>query len=499
MPDSLSQIAGVKSGAKPPCVLITVRDFSTIRNLLTREAVEYMTSSGLTFVILCDDPGDPFLREHLSHPCFRFEKLRLDALENRMRASRIFEWLRLVRFHTYGNSTPNSLGTRRYHAYVFKEEILGKASFPFGKLFFGTVIPAAHMASRWKWFRRGLVALEGAMFKFEAHGGIYQRYRPVITVVPSLGYAHDVFLMREARRHGARILSIIRSWDNTTNKGYGGCTPDHVFAWNNLMREEAVRHHDVPADRVEVAGIPHWDVYFRDTPMRSREEFFAHHSLSPDRKTIYYAMSGPNSFRKNVEIIELLLQAIRDGRIEHSAQLLVRIHPGFVSYTRKWMDQVEHFRREIPRLKAEYGDLLGISDQAVRRLGNVEILDPINQVLNKEIFSNVDVLVNIYSTQMVEGAIFDLPIITAGWHPLRNTDKPISVFEEYDHVRRVLATGAVSTTHSPEALIETINADLADRPRLAPQRKALVEQEITHFRGDAGLNSAKRIAALARQ
>ena len=488
-----------KHSVRQPTVLITLRDFSTVRNILTADSVNYLTTSGIKFIILCDDPNDPFLREHLSHPCFVFEKLKLDELKTRMRDSRLFEWFRIVRFHTYGNSTLQSLGTRRYYTIVFKQEIMSKASFPFGKIYFGSVIPAALLASRWKLFRRGLVALEALLFKFSAHNKVYTEHKPTLAIFPSLGYSvADTFLMREARHNGSKLLSIVRSWDNTTNKGYGGCTPDHVFVWNNLMRRETIRHHDVPTKNVDIAGIPHCDVYFQNVTMRERDEFFADHGLRPDRKTIYYAMSGPNSFRNNIDIIELLLQAIHDGRIEHDSQLLVRIHPGFVSYTRKWKDHVDNLKRRLPELEKKFSGRLGISQQSIRTVGKVEILDPINQVLNKELFSFTDVLVNIYSTQMVEASIFDLPIITAGWHPLRETNLPISVFERYDHVRRVLATGAVTTTHTPEELILAINKDLSNRSRLSQERKSLFDQEVSAHRGRAGLYTAERIVSLAR-
>jgi hypothetical protein len=484
--------------ARKPCIFFCLRDFSSVRNMLPPVAVETLGTFDGTIVFLVTDPGSTFLRGYLNRPNFRFERLEAKAMNLASRQGRLTEWLRQVRFLTYGNSTPGSMGTRKYHAHVFREEMLGASRTPFGRMYYGSVIPAAHLAGRSRLLRDLIVATEARITKFDAHAELFRKYRPDWLIVPTLGYAQDPPLMYEARRHGTRLLSIVRSWDNTTNKGYGAIRADRVFTWSQLMAEEVVRHHDIPAEKVEVTGVPHWDVYFNDVPIRDRAQFFQDHGLKPNRKLIYYAMSGPHSFRKNFELIRLMLERIRDGAIDQSAQLLIRIHPAYVLNTTRWGDAIEEMNREIPVLRQEFGDLFSISDQEVEQIGDLRLLTHRNQVLNKEIFRYADVLVNIYSTQMVEAAIFDLPTVTAGWHPLRNTDKPISVFEEYDHVRRVLATGAVTTTHTPEELIAAINLDLADRGRLRAERKALLDQEITDYRGTAGIRTAQRIIELAR-
>ena len=35
------------------------------------------------------------------------------------------------------------------------------------------------------------------------------------------------------------------NWDNTTTKGMSGCKPDRAIAWNNIMKEELINHHDL--------------------------------------------------------------------------------------------------------------------------------------------------------------------------------------------------------------------------------------------------------------
>ena len=108
------------------------------------------------------------------------------------------------------------------------------------------------------------------------------------------------------------------------------------------------------------------------------------------------------------------------------------------------------------------------------------------------------VMVTVYSTQMIEAACFDLPIINAGYYPLRESEFPISVYEEFDHIRRITATGGVTNCHSKEELIAAVNADLAERGRLAEGRRRLADQEVpVDSRGHSGSTIARRIVELA--
>ena len=476
-------------------VFLCLREWSNVRNFLQPDMVEVLAASGHRFVILCDEPDNGWLRNLLPHPCFIFEQLKLAEADipKQTPLRRFFE---LMRHFTYGDSTYSEMGTRRYHMKIFRDEVVSKANWR-GKIYYNIQLWLPLIASRVKLLRTVLREVECKLFSMNSHGELYEKYKPSLLVVPSLGYAYDHYLMREAKSHGTRVLSIVRSWDNTTSKGYTGCMPDHVFAWNDAMAAETIRHHDVPKSRVEVAGIPMWDPYFQDISMRSKPEFLRHFGLDPQKSTIYYAMVGPSNFRHNLTIIRLLLEGIRDGRVAKPSQLLVRIHPNYYVHRGKWLSECEKDEQEMKSLKGEFGALLAISEQDVEELGNAAFLTHANQTHLKEIYSYSDVLVTVYSTQMIEAAIFDLPVINAGFLPLRELDVPISVYDEWDHIRRINATGGVTNTYSEAELFEAINSDLAYPNRLAEERRRLADQEVHAHRGDAGRYSARRLAELA--
>lgn len=482
-------------------VFVSLRDWSSLRNFLREEMVKAMARSGHRFVILTPDPENEFVRQHFDHPSFVIERMEINELSNASRESRIYQFLRLIRHYTYGNARFDEMGTRRYHLAVFRRETLARANTLFGQLYFRGVVAGARIASASRLVRQMVRKIEETVMPVEPHRHLYERYRPSLLVVPSLGYSVDPLLMREARHFGARVLSIVRSWDNTTSKGYAGCAPDHVFAWHSLMRDEIVRFHDIPGDRIEVCGIPQWDIYFNVGPATGREEFCQRYGLRPDRRTIYLALAAPSNFRHNLTLIRHLLEAIHDGSIRVPSQLLVRIHPNYYLFDGeifrgKWSEHTAELRDMLPKLKAEFGDLLAISEQHVEDIGGIPVITNENQFDLNDIYRNVDVMVNIYSTQMIEAAAFDLPIINAGYFPYRNTEFSISVLEEWDHIRRIVSTGAVVNAHSREEMTAAINADLADRSRLAAQRRRLLDQEIPSFRGDASTQTVRRLLEL---
>ncbi len=466
---------------------------------MRKDIVDLLARSGFRFVILTPSPDNDLLKRHFAHSAFTLERLNIERVTRAQKGSRAYQFFRLMRAYAYGNSRFHEMGTRKYHLRIFRQEVLASATTLFGKLYYSGIIAGAALAGRSRLLRRFIRWAEAKVVKDEYHRDLYERYKPCMAVFPSLGYSLDPNIMREAKAFGARIVSIVRSWDNTTSKGYAGVEPDHVFAWNGEMVDEIIRYHDVPPAKVEAGGIPHWDIYFQPSLMPSREEFMQRYGLREDRRIIYFAMAGPSNFRHNMTVTRHLLEAISSGEISEPCQLLVRVHPNYGLLTDRWREQTRELEEILPQLKAEFGDILSVSEQRIEDVGGLRILAESNQDDLKAIFSNIDLLVNIYSTQMIEGAIFDVPIVNAGYLPLRETDMPISVYEDFDHLRRIGRTGAIVNGHSREELVKAVNESLENRSRFAEQRRRLVDQEISHHRGTAGVHLANRLIELVGQ
>ena len=136
--------------------------------------------------------------------------------------------------------------------------------------------------------------------------------------------------LRSAWSLGIPSALCVWSWDHLTSKALIRDMPDRVVVWNDIQRDEAVRLHDVPPDRVVVTGAQCFDRWFGRTPSRSREEFCAQMGLPADRPFVLYA--GSALFRGSPPESLFALRWLESVRESHdpvlrSAGILVRPHP----------------------------------------------------------------------------------------------------------------------------------------------------------------------------
>jgi len=353
-----------------------------------------------------------------------------------------------------------------------------------------------------KILRRLCLALENRLFVPDIHGALFAKYRPDMIVTTSLGNiggGFDLFIMREAKRHGAKVVPIILSWDNTTGKGLGGVIPDHTIVWTEIMKDELVRYHDIPPGRITVGGIAHFDIYYKPEMFLSKERLFALLKLNPNRKLIFLATKSPTSYPWNADIVRLIAEAIRDGRIGPPAQLLVRLHPLHYVVKKSKAREHEYLFDEFTRLE---------NDHPLVRIDRPEILSDrltmdmpeSEQVKLASILKHTDVLVNMFSTVNIEAAILDVPLVNVVFEgdPERRKKlrQSIDIDLHQTHNQRIVASGATRLCSTPEEMIAAINAYLKDRSLDKKKREALVEQEAGPHKGTAGKNIAAVLCAL---
>ncbi|HXE81042.1 MAG TPA: hypothetical protein VNK41_09845 [Vicinamibacterales bacterium] len=134
--------------------------------------------------------------------------------------------------------------------------------------------------------------------------------------------------LRSARALGIPTGLCVYSWDNLTNKGLIHDPLDVVTVWNEVMKEEAVRLHKVPADRVVVTGAAAYDHWFHWQPRLDRETFCARVGLPSDRPYLLYLCSSRFVAPNEVEFIRRWIAAIRSrSTVLREAGVLVRPHP----------------------------------------------------------------------------------------------------------------------------------------------------------------------------
>lgn len=118
--------------------------------------------------------------------------------------------------------------------------------------------------------------------------------RPDVVVLTPLVVLKTVQLdlLRAARVLGIPTVWAVASWDHLSSKGLLHDCPDRVLVWNEIQRDEAVRLHGVPPQRVVITGAPVFDEWFDRTPSVSREAFCGRAGLDPDRPYVLYVGSA---------------------------------------------------------------------------------------------------------------------------------------------------------------------------------------------------------------
>ena len=162
---------------------------------------------------------------------------------------------------------------------------------------------------------------------------IAERSPDVVLATPVVKYGSDeVEYLKSARRLGIPAASCVASWDNLTNKGLLKFSPERVFVWNEVQRDEAIELHGIAPGRVVATGAQLFDKWFEQRPSRSREQFMDTVGLDPGRPYVAYVCSSPFVVNKpddEIAFVTRLLDALRasgDDRLRHVG-VLVRRHP----------------------------------------------------------------------------------------------------------------------------------------------------------------------------
>jgi len=470
--------------ALPTVFISAYRNFS-IRYILYSDIFQELKKAGMQIVLFVKDNDVEYYRSRLGEEDVIIEPVLYERALAELKKNPVQRFLVLVRKCMSGSQRGYENTTNKVRFYQYGTEMSRSLR---GRISFGLVKLVATVGRQSRTVRRGIVALEARLFSGRMYDPYFAKYKPQMLIVSSIGYMIDPYFMRAARRHHCRVVSIIHNWDNPTTKDYRGMEPDYVLSWNETMKREVNVFHDIPEEKIIVGGIAHWDFYF-DGAFRPREkdEFLGRHGLSSERKLISYATSNYRQFHRTFDVVEELLNSIRENRLPLPAQLLVRLHPGYLLRTPGEEGLViDRFRSRMETIKGRYGDLVCFAPPRVRVL-NDDIDMPVEDMHGlAEMLYHSDVLLTEYSTVMIEATIFDLPVINVALYNFRDTEKPASYFETYTHIRRILGAGASKNAYTFDQLVQYIAEYLTDRSRDADKRRLLLDQEITTNRGCAG-------------
>ena len=276
-------------------------------------------------------------------------------------------------------------------------------------------------------------------------------------------------------------MAIDPSWDNFTNKLLPVRRVNRLVVWNDLMKQQAIELHGYRDEALRVAGTPQWDRYFRERVSISRDAFFQRVGADPARRLLTLTTTPRELYPHHDHVLRVMLAAIRSGRFEHPAQILVRLHPRDDRAHYAEFEQVPEIILEKPfreTVKAADGLAVDVTADAQQHLADT--------------LCHSDVIINVASTIAIEAAIFDTPVVNIAFDGEAPSDFARSArrYYRFTHYANITRHQAVRVAETPDALVADINRYLAAPSLDAAGRRQVVLEQCQFTDG----RSAERVA-----
>jgi hypothetical protein len=308
----------------------------------------------------------------------------------------------------------------------------------------------------------------------------FDTYHPDVVFAPDVFGHADVLLMKSARRHGVRLIGMVRSWDNPTAKHLLRIVPDVLLVHNEIIRDELIALHDVSPSIIRIVGTAHYEYYRTYTPI-SRDEFFKQIGIDPKKRLMMFAPAGDKFISTDWQTAEILKRAYAAGKIPDDVITLIRIHPSnpteLVGFTPD-----DHFVIEKPGRKFE-----GTKERD-KELGIPEL----HHLLDSLHYS--ELVINVVSSMVLDASVLDRPVVTVGfdgWEKNVPFGNSVGRYLADENMAKLLAIGGTPIVRDPEELIKWINTYLEHPEEDRDGRKKIIDIQCMGLDGHA----AERIAA----
>ncbi|MEL1252664.1 hypothetical protein AAEO57_02650 [Flavobacterium sp. DGU38] len=278
--------------------------------------------------------------------------------------------------------------------------------------------------------------------------------------------------------------TFIFSWDNLASKGRMLGTFNYFLVWSKLMKEELLYFYpNVKKENVRVVGTPQFEPYVLKKYETVREHFVSKFALDDHKKIICFSCADVSIGQNDPIVIDSIANAIRNNKIKHSVQLLVRTSPA---------EDDSRFRA----VREKYPEIIwNVPKWILTREGHVESWSqriPSDEDIKdlRALLEFADLNINMCSTMSLDFMLFDKPVINTVFGNLENGLYNDQRFLKYDHFKKVVDSKAVTIALNPQQLIDQINDALKNPEKRKSERKSMIELQVS----EPLLGTSKRIA-----
>ena len=309
---------------------------------------------------------------------------------------------------------------------------------------------------------------------------VMRRYPASLLITANYGTeSFEVRLLRAARRHGVPSLALIPSWDNLSSKGVIGENPRHLAVWNAIMREEAISLYGFKAGAIHVCGGLQFDLYARSRPPQETHAILERLRIDSRSPFVVIGTITPRYFANNVDIVDIVNDAVVAGRLPADLQIVVRLHPQVVDDPH-FGDNLDQYRERAARHSR-----IKLSIPRVLSWGTLRPPTPEDGAELMTLLQLAAVAVMPASTLAIDACALGAPVIGIGFDGYETKPYAQSVRRTFDftHYRRLVAHGGLRIAESKDTLIEEIAAYLRNRTRDQPGRESIVASHLGQVDG----------------
>ena len=266
--------------------------------------------------------------------------------------------------------------------------------------------------------------------------------------------------------------SFIFSWDNLASKGRMLGTFDYYLVWSQLMKDELMQFYsNTHPEAIKIVGTPQFEPYFLTQYKSDRATFLNRFQLDPSKKIICFSCADKSIGGNDPLIIKTIAEAIREGKLDVSAQLLVRTSPAEEPL------RFEAIRNAYPEIiwnNPNWIQTRSNHDQMwSQRIPTQEDISDLRAIIEYS-----DLNVNMLSTMSLDFMLFDKPVINTVFGNATNGLYNDSRFLNYAHIKTVLDCKATQIAKNESELIQALNRYLLHPVYDAAAREKLIEIEV---------------------
>jgi glycosyltransferase involved in cell wall biosynthesis len=271
-------------------------------------------------------------------------------------------------------------------------------------------------------------------------------------------------LITEAKRQKIKTLGMASGWDHL-DKYFLPFQSDNLLAQSSHIEEMAIKYQCYSPQKISVIGYPHLDFVSNPKYALLRKDFLKTMDIPENAKYILY-ISGSAYCPDEPDVIETILKWIDEGKFGAEMHMIIRPYLGGRGADRDFDKKKFEKFEEHPKI----------------RFWKREAWDDLPNSINfMNIMRHANVVISIFTTAVLEAAVFDVPLITTVFdgYNQRPYHRSIRRFLMSEHFQDVLDTKAMKITNNFDELFEAIIQYLRN-PKLDSNNRQVMREKLLY-------------------